>query len=49
VREVQQRLNDLDYEVGVIDGVYGPLTEAAVRAFQERNRLTADGVVGPRT
>lgn len=32
-----------------MDGVFGPLTEAAVRAYQARVRITVDGVVGPVT
>lgn len=31
------------------DGIYGPVTENAVKAFQRQNGLTPDGVVGPQT
>ena len=34
---------------GSIDGVQGPKTVHAVRAFQRRHRLTVDGLAGPRT
>lgn len=49
VLQVQQRLIDLGYQPGEADGIYGPMTESAVRAFQERNDLEVDGVVGPLT
>lgn len=50
VRAVQLRLRDLGYrQVGEVDGAYGPLTEGAVRAFQQLNGLEVDGVVGPQT
>jgi hypothetical protein len=51
VRCVQERLNEVTVggEELPEDGVYGEQTAAAVRAFQEANGLTADGVVGPTT
>src|SRR4051812_43075333 len=34
---------------GSVDGIAGPGTKHAVRAFQRRHHLTVDGVAGPRT
>jgi peptidoglycan hydrolase-like protein with peptidoglycan-binding domain len=34
---------------GAIDGVQGPGTKAAIRAFQRRRGLTVDGLAGPKT
>jgi peptidoglycan hydrolase-like protein with peptidoglycan-binding domain len=49
VRELQVRLRTVGYEPGPIDGLFGPMTEGAVRSFQRAHGLAADGVVGPRT
>ncbi|MEJ2007579.1 MAG: peptidoglycan-binding protein [Acidobacteriota bacterium] len=48
VEAVQRALVQAGIAVDV-DGIYGHLTEAAVRRFQQKKGLTADGVVGPAT
>ncbi len=37
-------VDDLD-----VDGIFGPKTEAAVRAFQQNENLSVDGIVGRQT
>src|SRR5215211_435513 len=49
VRELQRRLLRGGYAPGPVDGLYGPLTEGAVRRYQRTHRLAVDGVVGPQT
>ncbi len=48
VEGLQRALNRAGVMVA-IDGVFGPGTDWAVKQFQARNLLVADGVVGPRT
>lgn len=49
VRALQQALADAGFSPGPIDGIFGPKTESAVRAYQAANDLTVDGVAGPQT
>lgn len=49
VAKLQERLQELRFWVGSVDGVYGWLTEQAVYAFQKANGITVDGRVGPAT
>lgn len=49
VKEVQRRLKNWGYYKGAVDGVFGAGTKSAVVAFQKKNGLKADGVVGKAT
>lgn len=49
VKEVQRRLKLWGYYKGSVDGVFGAGTRSAVVAFQKKNGLKADGVVGKAT
>src|SRR3954467_13971466 len=49
VINLQDRLHELGYDAGPVDGVFGPETEAGLRAFQRDYGLTADGTCGPAT
>lgn len=47
VLALQRRLAELGWYAGEVDGIYGELTEDAVRALQRAFRLHVDGVAGP--
>jgi N-acetylmuramoyl-L-alanine amidase len=49
VHALQQRLLDLGFKVGKIDGRFGQQTERAVRDFQRNIGVPADGTCGPAT
>ena len=46
---VQQRLIELKYLTGTADGAFGTKSVAALKAFQTKNGLVADGVAGSGT
>lgn len=49
VKQIQSKLKSWGFYSGSIDGVYGSKTVEAVKAFQRKNGLTADGVAGEKT
>ena len=49
VSQLQEALISLGYMSGKPDGKFGDATEAAVKAFQKNNGLTADGAAGEAT
>lgn len=49
VKTVQTKLKRWGYYTGAVDGIYGAATTKAVKYFQSKNGLTADGIVGKKT
>lgn len=49
VEALQERLRELGYYGGNIDGEFGPITERGVTLFQKAKGLKDDGIVGPKT
>lgn len=49
VTKLQQRLKNLGFYSGAIDGIFGSATKAAVIKFQQNNAVIVDGIVGLET
>jgi len=50
VSDLQERLNAGGFKPPLkVDGIFGPKTLAAVKAFQRSHGLKVDGLVGPKT
>ena len=49
VKDLQTKLKKLGYYDGTVDSTFGAGTDAAVKAFQKKYNLTADGVAGSET
>ena len=49
VKEAQGLLTDHGFSCGTIDGKFGIKTYNAAVAFQKAKKLTADGIIGPKT
>ena len=47
VSEIQSRLSSLGFDVGKVDGIFGPKTEEAIIEFQHNRNLAEDGKAGP--
>lgn len=49
VKVIQKYLNNIGFDCGSIDGIYGNKTHNAVISFQKKNKLEADGIIGSKT
>lgn len=49
VKNIQKKLKNWGYYTGSLDGIYGKMTEDAVKYFQRTNGLTVDGIAGKNT
>ena len=47
IKKAQQALSRLGYEPGPADGVYGPRTSAAVKSYQQQEKLPITGLLTP--
>jgi N-acetylmuramoyl-L-alanine amidase len=48
VAAVQRRLGELGYYHGVVDGIMGSRTRAAIAAYESTHGLVVDGMITPR-
>jgi hypothetical protein len=48
VAQVQRRLGELGYSHGVVDGIMGPQTQAAIAAYESTHNLVVDGTISTR-
>jgi localization factor PodJL len=46
---MQERLNEMGYKLGAVDGVSGPRTVEALKKFQSDNKLPPTGTIDPDT
>lgn len=49
VEDIQKKLQDKGYYTYTIDGIFGQITEQAIRDYQADKNLQVDGIVGPNT
>ncbi|MGB3266596.1 MAG: peptidoglycan-binding domain-containing protein [Microcoleus sp.] len=49
VTKLQEALKDLNFDPGIIDGIFGRKTKQAVINFQKSQQLVPDGIVGDKT
>jgi len=49
VRQIQQKLQDQGFDVGQVDGIWGPRTSSALKAFQRQQGMDATGKLSQST
>ncbi|MET0787493.1 MAG: M15 family metallopeptidase [Paenisporosarcina sp.] len=49
VKQYQQRMKDRGWNVGSVDGIFGPKTKEITVSYQKEKNLTADGLAGEKT
>ena len=45
IKKVQEALRDKGHYTGQVDGVLGPQTRVAIRAYESRHRMPVDGAI----